>query len=234
MAKNDFKDMKEIDIIKVIKDPNTPRGIFNKACEYLIKKYEKTIHKAWWTFSRQMGGTPLVESRKDEFYSRAYEVVYNTILKVDLSRVYNDNFKLIQLVSLYLSNLRHTMINELSKEGRNISIETICNQEGEESPYVSSFIELAYYEREGYKQNPQYLVEVNENLSEYKKAIKECLSKWDPKEKAVYRGIISSKTKKEISSEIRISTNEVNNITKKVKSDLKRALIAMGYSHSNS
>ena len=230
MTENEFKSMKEIEIIKLIKNLDTPRATFNKACAYLIKKYEKTIHKAWWTLSRQMGGTPLVESKKDEFYSRAYEVIYTTILKVDLSRVYNDDFKLIQLVSLYLSNLRHTMINEITKEGKNRPIEiTYKDKDGEESSYANSIIEYVYYEREGYKDNPQYLMEVNENMSKYQKAIEECFSKWNTKEQAVYKGIIDNKTKKEISSEIDIPTNEVNNITKKVNPDLKKTLLAMGY-----
>lgn len=225
--------MKEIEIIKIIKDINTPRGIFNEACAYLIKKYEKTIHKAWWTLNRQMGGTPLVESKKEDFYDRAYEVVYNTILKVDLSRVYNDDFKLIQLVSLYLSNLRHTMLNEIIKEGKNRPIEIVYkDKDGEESSYASSVIEYVYYEKEGYKEDPQYIMEVNENLSKYHLAVKECFSKWNTHEKAVYKGILDSKTKKEISSEIKISTNEVNSITKKVKSDLKRTLLAKGYEPS--
>ena len=60
-------------------------------------------------------------------------------------------------------------------------------------------------------------MEVNENMSKYQKAIEECFSKWNTKEQAVYKGILDSKTKKEISLEIDIPTNEVNNITKKVK-----------------
>ena len=122
------------------------------------------------------------------------------------------------------------MINEITKEGKNRPIEiTYKDKDGEESSYANSIIEYVYYEREGYKDNPQYLMEVNENMSKYQKAIEECFSKWNTKEQAVYKGIIDNKTKKEISSEIDIPTNEVNNITKKVKSDLKKTLLTMGY-----
>ena len=122
------------------------------------------------------------------------------------------------------------MINEITKEGKNRPIEiTYKDKDGEESSYANSIIEYVYYEREGYKDNPQYLMEVNENMSKYQKEIEECFSKWNTKEQAVYKGIIDNKTKKEISSEIDIPTNEVNNITKKVKSDLKKTLLAMGY-----
>ena len=48
-------------------------------------------------------------------------------------------------------------------------------------------------------------------------------------EKAVYRGLLNKKTKKELSLKMNISTNEVNTITKKVKSDLKATLLAKGY-----
>lgn len=233
MTENDFRSMKEIEVIKIIKNPETPRSTFNNACAFLIKKYEKTIHKAWWTFNKQMRETPLVESKKDEFYSRAYETVYTTILKVDLSRVYDNNFKLIQLVSLYLSNLRHTMINELLKESKNISLESSYKDEdGEESYCTNSAIEYAYYEQEGYKEDPQYIMEAKENLLIQNKAIKECLSKWSTLEKAVYSGIISKKTKKEISSEMGVNINEITSITKKIKSDLKSSLLALGYTPS--
>ena len=230
MTEKDFKAMKEIEVIKLIKNTETPRAVFNKACEYLIKKYEKTIHKAWWTLSRQMGGNPLVESKKDEFYSRAYEVVYTTILKVDLSKIYNDDFKLIQLVSLYLSNLRHTMINELIKESKNRPIEiTYVDKDGEEASYTNSVVEYAYYEKEGYKDNPEYIFEAEDNLQKQTEAINECLSKWSSEEKAVYRGLLNKKTKKELSLKMNISASEINTITKKVKSDLKATLLAKGY-----
>lgn len=232
MTEKDFKAMKEIEIIKIIKNPETPRTTFNNACAFIIKKYEKTIHKAWWVFNKQMRETPLVESKKEEFYSRAYEVLYTTILKVDLSRVYDDNFKLIQLVSLYLSNLRHTMINELLKESKNISLETSYKEDDEESTCTNSVIEYQYYEQEGYKNDPQYVLEVKENLLIQKEAIKECLSRWSTLEKAVYSGIIKKKTKKEISSEMGVSINEITSITKKIKSDLKRSLLALGYTPS--
>lgn len=230
MTEKDFKSMKEIEVIKLIKNPETSRSVFNNACAYLIKKYEKTIHKAWWTFSKQMRETPLVESKKEEFYSRAYETIYTTILKVDLTRVYDDNFKLIQLVSLYLSNLRHTMINELLKEGKNISLETSYKEEeGDDTSCTNSVIEYEYYEREGYKTNPQYIMEAKENLLIQKKAIKKCLSNWSDIEKAVYTGIIHKKTKKEMSFEFGITLNELASITKKIKSNLKSTLIEFGY-----
>ena len=45
MTENDFKAMKEIAVIKLIKNNETQRIVLNKACEYIIKKYEKTKHK---------------------------------------------------------------------------------------------------------------------------------------------------------------------------------------------
>lgn len=233
MTENDFKSMKEIEVIRLIKNPETSKKVFNDACAFLIKKYEKTIHKAWWTFSKQMRESSLAESKKEEFYSRAYETIYTTILKVDLSRVYDDNFKLIQLVSLYLSNLRHTMINELLKESRSISLETAYkDNDGEESTCTNSAIEYEYYEREGYKADPQYIIETRENILIQNKAIKECLSKWSDLEKAVYKNIISKKTKKEISTEVGISLNELTRVTKKIKNDLRITLLEFGYTPS--
>ena len=52
MTENDFKSMKEIEVIRLIKNPETSKKVFDDACAFLIKKYEKTKNREYLQYKR--------------------------------------------------------------------------------------------------------------------------------------------------------------------------------------
>lgn len=224
ISEEDLKAMKEIDILKLIKDPSTDKVSFNRACDFLLKRYERMFHKNWWTLQRQMGNSNLINSIKDEYYSKAYEAFFTAIQRVDLNKVYDDKFRIMQLLSWYLSNVRSRLIRETLKKSKVKALNASNAYKDEDSMTVDADVEEAYWEGGGYKLEPSYQVEMKEREENCNQILNECFGTWGDLERKIFVLLKNRKTKKEISEALNIKPVKVYNIICRLKRELKTQL----------
>lgn len=222
---DEIKELPEIEIIRIIKDPKSSEINYNRACEVLIKKYEKMIHYHWWKLQQELNKTGYVNSIKEDYYDEAYEALFKAITKVDLNKVKDEKFKLLQLASWYITNVRTKMrkkvINKISKSRSLVSANL---KEDEDSTTFDSDVEMSYNEEFGYKTDPIYTYEIKEGEDNCDNAINECFRIWDDTEKEIYRYLEKGKNKAEISQIMGIPVTKVYTLTKRMKSDMKKAM----------
>lgn len=221
ITENDLKKMKELDIVRLLKDPNTSRKDYNLACEFLLKRYENMIHKHWWTLQKQMGRSDLVNAIKDEYYSRAYNAFLTVINKIDLNRVYDEKFKIMQLFSWYLTNVRTTLIKETLRKSRVKSIYSSSQFREDEMVSVDRDVEEAYYDLEGYTMDPAYALEIAESEENCDRAVKACMKRWSDIEKKIFALLLQHKKKAEISQILNMKASKVYTEIIKMKKELK-------------
>lgn len=225
ISNEDLKKMSELDVIRLIKDPNTPPKDYNTAAEFLVKKYSPMIHKHWWTLQRQMDNSDLVNSLKDEYYSEAYEALFVAIQKVDLSKIYDENFKLMQLASWYITNVRTKFIKETRKKAKIKTVSSMKAAENEADLTVDPDVEVAYWESGGYKINLEYQVcEIQEGENICNKAIDACMQKWSAVEREIFKYLQKGTSKTKIANLLGLSPIKVYSYTTKMKQDMKVAL----------
>ena len=226
LSNDNLKKMSELDIIKLIKNPETSSRDYNLAANFIINKYSPMIHKHWWMLQRQMNSSSIVNSFKDEYYLEAYEALFKAIQKVDLSRIYDGKFKLMQLASWYISNVRAKYIRETKKKLKIKSIDSL-NDLDRNNVNISADpdVEISYWENCGYKESPEYQVcEIQEGEAICRRAIKYCMKKWTPIERQIFKQLQKGVNKNEIARVLNISSIKVYNKISKMKQDMRLAL----------
>lgn len=222
---SDFENAPEIELIKIVNNPNSPEIEYNLAAEVLIKRYEKMIHYHWWKLQKELNNTGYVNSIKEDFYDEAYEALLKAITKVDLNRIENNNFKILQLASWYITNVRTKMRKKvLTKVSKNKGLVTVNLDDNEDSNVIDSDVEKAYNDEFGYRTDPVYSYEVQEGEDNCKSAVEKCLSIWDDEQRKIFRYLEKGKNKTEISQLMNLPTTKVYSLTKKMKSDMKKAM----------
>ena len=163
MTSKEMEKLPEIELIRIVNDPNSPEVDYNIAAEILIKKYEKMIHYHWWKLQKELNNTGYVNSIKEDFYDEAYEALLKAITKVDLNRIENDNFKILQLASWYITNVRTKMRKRvLTRVSKNKGLVAVNLDDGEDTNVIDSEVEKAYNDEFGYRTDPVYSYEVKE------------------------------------------------------------------------
>lgn len=218
----DLKKMPEIEIIKIINDPQSSESDYQSAANYLIKKYENQIHKHWWTLQKQLYATGMTELYKEEYYDEAYDALLKAIKKVDPSRVYDTKFKLVQLANWYLSNVRKKIRKKCFRElGREKALNSMSRRYiDDDTPLIDPDVERAYNESEGYKNDPFYLLNEKESTYRCQKALEKSLKDWNETETQVYEYLREGVTKKEIAERLGTTTTTVYGIIKRMKKTL--------------
>ena len=225
MTSKEMEKLPEIELIRIVNDPNSPEVDYNIAAEILIKKYEKMIHYHWWKLQKELNNTGYVNSIKEDFYDEAYEALLKAITKVDLNRIENDNFKILQLASWYITNVRTKMRKRvLTRVSKNKGLVAMNLDDGEDTNVIDSEVEKAYNDEFGYRTDPVYSYEIKEGEDNCKSAVKKCFDMWDDEQKRIYRYLENGKNKTEISRLMGIPTTKVYSLTKKMKADMKKAL----------
>ena len=220
---NDLKKMSELELIKLFKDETTPKNVSNAVYEILLKRYEPMIGKHWFKLRSSMENSSLIMETKDDFYSEAYMSLLKVLEKVDINRIYDENFKLMQLYSWYLNNLRNKFRKEVLREAKIKGFNNM-NQEEEEDTVIDLDVEQAYWEREGYKHEPSYVVEDLDSEEECARAIRNCMKRWPEREQTVFNYLREGKSRNEIATLLEVTPIKMWNIINKMKRDIKKEL----------
>lgn len=225
MTENELKSLNELEQVSLFKNPTTDPGTRDILGKILYSKYESMIHKHWWKLQKQMNCSPEVMSIKDEYYGEATEAFFMAIEKVDLNKVYDKNFKLMQMASWYIGNVRIKWIKRLIKESKTTRpLNYLEVQDLTDSLGPDPEAEKSYWTTEGYQTEPSYVYEQKESDQLCSQAVKACLSKWSPVQCQVFGWLKENKTKTEISGLCGLSLAQVGKLVKGMKNDLKKAL----------
>ena len=225
MNLEDMKKLPEIEIIRIIRNPQSSEMEYNRACEILVKKYERMIHYHWWKLQQELNNTGYVESAKEDYYDEAYEALFKAITKVDLNKVQDENFKILQLASWYITNVRTKIRKKVLKQhSKNRGPITAEYRDDEDSTTIDYDIEKEYNESEGYKTDPIYSYELKEGEENCKNAIEKCMNKWTDEQKRIYEYLENGKNKTEISQMMGVPVTRVYILTKRMKADMKKFL----------
>ena len=78
--------------------------------------------------------------------------------KINIDKIYDDKWKLLQYNSFYLKNVRTSIAKLMEKASKVKSLDhmtfTVNGNEGA----VDYDVEIAYQEKTGYKDNPEYIL----------------------------------------------------------------------------
>jgi len=187
MSKNEFNKLSDLELLLIIKNTNDSNVDYHYACEILLNRYLKQIHKHWWILQKQMNDIDLVKSMKEDFYDEAYEAFFIAIQKTDVSKIENDKWKFVGMLNWYLTNVRKKLRRIMKKESVVKHMHNMSCEENENSNEIDVDVEEAYQINDGYKNDPAYQYELSESENNCKKSIENCLKLWTEKERIIYK-----------------------------------------------
>ena len=222
---NDFLKLNDRQLITIIKNPEVSKQDYNNAFEVLFNRYEKQIHKIWWSLNRQFGGQGIVETVKDEYYSAAYEAFFKAVSEIKLEKIRDDNWKLVQYSSFYLRNVKNKLAKQIVKNANVRSTQNLVSMGFEEENSenrMDNETEEAYYNQEGFVYNPEYSYLYKHDEDICNKVLDECFNKWHPLKREIYRMLLKKIPKKEMAESLGITTLKLYNNISAMKRDLRK------------
>ena len=222
---NDFLKLNDRQLITIIKNPEVSKQDYNNAFEVLFNRYEKQIHKIWWSLNRQFGGQGIVETVKDEYYSAAYEAFFKAVSEIKLEKIRDDNWKLVQYSSFYLRNVKNKLAKQIVKNANVRSTQNLVSMGFEEENSenrMDNETEEAYYNQEGFVYNPEYSYLYKHDEDICNKVLDECFNRWHPLKREIYRMLLKKIPKKEMAESLGITTLKLYNNISAMKRDLRK------------
>ena len=225
MNKDYFIGLNDFDLISVIKDPNTSELDYNKACEVLLNRYEKQIHKNWWTLLKQLNKAGRKTYEKEDYFGPAYEAFFIAIQKTDLSKVRDNNWKFVGMLNWYLTNVRTKIMKDVKeKDCKTKSLVNGALKENDESNVIDWDVEESYQNHSGYKNNPEYVFSIIEGSEICKKGIDKCMEMWTEDERQVFKLLESGESKVNTARILGIKPSKLYSMSRKMCKDLKEAI----------
>lgn len=219
-----MNDRELITYIKHNRADNEPWVNYNKAVTALWERYQNQIHNNWHKLVKVLGGSDLVLSKHGDFYDEAQEAFMTALTKIDLNKVENDNWKFVGYLNFYLTNLRTKLHREIKKETAFKPIDSMSDLDEDCALSADLDVEEAYRESDGFRYEPEYVLEQREGEENCKRALRECLNKWTDTQKEIYRRLVNNEKKLDISKALNIPTPRLYAECNKMKRDLKLSL----------
>lgn len=202
----------------------------SKATETLIERYNMQILKNWWVLNRQFQNSALVNNVKDEYMESATEAIITAIGKIDLSKIRDDKWKLLQYSSFYIRNARNKLAKEIMRNSKVRQIDNLVNFDPDAKENVADpIVERAYRENhlsacEAYEPEAAYLRQEREK--ECAEILKRLYNSWSPMKQEIYKILEQDNkiSKEEIAKKLGVTKNVVYNTITKMKKELKKEL----------
>ena len=225
MTKDYFKTLNDHDLISIIKNPETRELDYNMSCEVLLDRYEKQIHKNWWTLNKQLIKMGRKYFEKEDYFSAAYEAFFIALQKTDLSKVMDSNWKFVGMLNWYLTNVRTKIIKDIKeKDSKTKSLVNGALVDNEESNVVDWDVDESYQNHTGYKNDPEYVYSIVEGCETCQKAIDICLSQWTELERDAFRLLESGESKVNAARILGVKPSKLYTMSRKMCKDMKKAL----------
>ena len=211
-------------LVTIIQQSNN-RYEINKASEALFIRYERQIHKNWLRLEAQLDHSGIVQAMKEDYYDEAYEAFIIAIQKVDLDRIENDNWKLVGMLNWYLANVRTKLIKIALKNSKVKALDAMHRaNNGDDCMTADPDVEEAYWNSEGYKNEPSYSYEVKESEKRCSSAIMACKEKWNNLQNSIFELLNEGYTRAEISRKLNCESAKIYILVNGMKEDIKRYL----------
>lgn len=208
-----------------IKSNKGTRYEHDQALTALWKRYQNQIHNNWHLLSKTLQSSDLITSMKDDFYEEAQEVFMIALSKVDPIKIdANEKWKFVGYFDFYLRNLRTKFHKELKRRTSIKSIDSMQKMSDDCNLEIDLDVEEAYREQGGYMDEPDYIVEQLEGERNCEQALKQCLEKWTPVQREIYKRLLEKEKKQNISKELDLSIPRLYVECNKMKRDLKKCL----------
>lgn len=205
----------------------------NEIMKEFLRRYNNQINKNWWILSRQFNHSSLVNSVKDEYYSEAIEALYTAVEKINLDKIRDDNWKLLQYSSFYIRNVRTRLIKKITRMAMERPLNNLAYYSGGDETKENKIdpeTEMKYESTEGYKNNPETIYIEKEISSKLNAIFSSHYANWDDTYRAVFDAIKVGDSKKVVAEKAGININKLARILRKIKAeltpDLKKAGIA--------
>ena len=217
--------MNDRDLVIHIKSNKGTRYEHDQALTALWKRYQNQIHNNWHLLSKTLQSSDLITSMKDDFYEEAQEVFMIALSKVDPIKINaNEKWKFVGYFDFYLRNLRTKFHKELKRRTNIKSIDSMQKMSDDCNLEIDLDVEEAYREQGGYMDEPDYIVEQLEGERNCEQALKQCLEKWTPVQREIYKRLLEKEKKQDISKELDLSIPKLYVECNKMKRDLKKCL----------
>lgn len=219
---NILKDLNDRDLV-VLAQNDKDKKVKDKAIEVLLQRYQIQINKNWYILRKQFNDSALIRSFEDDYFSKAYEAILTSISKINIDKIYDDKWKLLQYNSFYLKNVRTSIAKLMEKASKVKSLDhmtfTVNGNEGA----VDYDVETAYQEKAGYKDNPEYILLEKEKEEETKSIIYKRRELWSEEKKFIFDLFIKGVPEKEIAQKLNKPRSYIYNKISWLKKDLKKA-----------
>lgn len=225
MLRNEIFKLSDRDLI-YLRKLSTNRMEKNWAGEALFKRYEKQIHKNWLRLCAQMNNTPLIKSLQEDYYDEANEAFLLAIEKTDLNKIKNNDWKFVGMLNWYLANVRKKMIKQALKQGVVKSLNHMHAIAEDDSSECDPDVEISYWDSEGYKTEPSFVIEFQDESKKCIEVLEKCKKKWlrnNGLEIEILDRLQDKQTRNEIAGELGLTTSKVYNIIKSMKRDIQNA-----------
>ena len=217
--------MNDRDLVIYIKSNKGTRYEHDRALTALWKRYQNQIHNNWHLLSKTLQSSDLITSMKDDFYEEAQEVFMIALSKVDPIKINaNEKWKFVGYFDFYLRNLRTKFHKELKRRTNIKSIDSMQKMSDDCNLEIDLDVEESYREQGGYMDEPDYIVEQLEGERNCEQALKQCLEKWTPVQREIYKRLLEKEKKQDISKELDLSIPKLYVECNKMKRDLKKCL----------
>lgn len=226
----DYKNMSDRGLIQIINNASTTENEKNLVVTEFIRRYDSQINKNWWVLSRQFGGKEIVNNYREEYYSSAYEAIYTAINKINLEKIEDDNWKLLQYSSFYIRNARNKIAKKIIKQFKVRPLDNLSyiNDDPTKDNKADPEVEKAYEENVGYKYNPETIVVEKEvNRIKWDITLKH-YENWDDTYKRAFNLLKEGNTKKETARLMGISSNALVRILRNMRKELQKDFIKVG------
>ena len=225
----EYKDLKDKELIQIYQSGTEEEK--DKVLKEFLERYERQIDKNWWVLCRQFDSSGYVLGIKNEYYSEALEAIYTAINKIDLSKIKDDNWKLVQYSNFYIRNVRTKMakkIKQMAKERPLDNLSYIRGGDESKENKVDPEVEKAYNETIGNKENPESIVvekEINRIRMEIMMAHYE---NWNDTYKIVFNSLKEGGTKRDAARKAGINDNMLARVLRHMKKELLVDFIKRG------
>lgn len=216
-----MNEMTDVELFHLIKNPSCKLQ-YNKAFATLYNRYQRLFDKQWFLLVKQLN-CGWTNNYKEDFYSLASEAFMQAIDRADESK-FKDNFKLVQMVSWLVGNVRINLIKDIIKRESKLESVYGVDKDSESKLNVKSTVEITYSATVGYMDNPEHKFEQIDMEDMLNSAVSICRKKWSPIKTQIYDYLSKGMTQKDVATKMGVSNKVVTHTMSLMKKEIKREL----------
>lgn len=206
-------------VIAIKSDPNTP---YTRDLTYeLYQRYINFVHKHWYSLSKTLNSSYLVQDIKEDFYGESYVSFTKALAAINIDKIQDNNWKFLGYFGFYLSNQRKLFAKKIiQKYQAETSIEISETTNTEDRPIFLSDVSEA-----GIVSSAEDTFIEDDKKRRFWSGLSYCKEKlWGDVEKRIFTMRESGKPIRRICEELDMSPWKYNKILDTMKNQLQQAI----------